>query len=68
MFCQPVPHALMPMSAVVVEDQVQSDLAGKLFVEATQKFQELLVPMSWITPANDTPFQNMFSLWSLTPI
>jgi len=41
---EPGLHPRMFVRAVIVHDEVQRRLAGKLIVEASQEFQKLLVP------------------------
>ena len=42
-----------PVSAVVVHDQMQRRLAGKLPIDASEEPQELLVPVTLMEVADD---------------
>src|SRR5215210_2174171 len=48
MTLQPRLHVGVLVSAVVVHDQVQRDLTGKLAIQATQELQELLMSMATV--------------------
>jgi hypothetical protein len=43
---QPRRHFLVLMGAVVVHDQMERNVAGKLLIESTQELQKFLMPVS----------------------
>jgi uncharacterized protein (DUF305 family) len=45
----------MFVSAIVIHHQMQLDLAGKLLVQPTQKLQEFLVAMPFVTLSHYPP-------------
>jgi hypothetical protein len=59
MTLQPAPHPSVAVGAVVVEDQVQDLVAGKLVVESPQELQELLMTVAGVALANDPALHNM---------
>ncbi len=56
MLGQPLPHPFMPVGAVVVEDQMQGNVAWEFGVQPPQKFQELLMAVPWIALTDDSSF------------
>ena len=48
----------MLVCAVVVHHEVQGGLAGKLVVEPSQKLQELLVPVPFVTLTHDLALED----------
>jgi hypothetical protein len=53
---EPCLYFRMLVRPVVVHDQMQWDIAGKLGVESTQEFQKFLMPMPRMTFADDLAF------------
>ncbi len=53
MSVEPSLHLGGAMSAVVVHDQVQRRLAGKLAIDAAQELQKLLMPVTLVAVADD---------------
>src|SRR3954470_14146302 len=56
MCSQPLPHAVVSVRAVVVENQMQGCGFWKLSVQATEETQEFLMPLSWIAFSNNAAF------------
>jgi len=56
---EPGLHPRMFVRAVIVHDEVQRRLAGKLIVEASQEFQKLLVPRAFVTLPHDFALQDL---------
>src|SRR5665213_3178087 len=59
MLLKPRPDFGGLVSAVVIHDQMQGDLAGKRFVQSSEKPEELLVTMPRMTFSNHLPLQNL---------
>ena len=58
-FLKPGFDVRMGMCSVVVENQVQGFVLGKLTIETTQEFQKLLMPVPLIAVADDGPLQDI---------
>src|ERR1700676_4170104 len=56
---QPGLHVGMLVRAVVVHDEMQRHLAGKLLVQPPEEPDELLVAMSLMALSDDTPLQHL---------
>ena len=56
---QPGSDAGMPMSSIVIEDEMEGDLAGELGVQAPQEFEELLMAVAWVALSNDLTFGHL---------
>src|SRR5208283_2274002 len=59
MFLQPSLHARLLVCPVVVHDQMEGNLLGKLTVQPAQKLEPFLMTMPGMTLANDLAFQHI---------
>src|SRR5262245_11031437 len=56
---EPLTDPRVTVCPVVVEDQMQCLASWKLTIQALQKPEELLVPMSWVALSNHSTFHHI---------
>lgn len=56
MLGEPSLNFFMSVSSIVIQNQVQSYGLWEFLIQSLEEFEKLLMSMSWITLADNTPF------------